>query len=80
MKERAERIKAIARAKVKAEKAKRFESFKMPRVGDLLWHIPTGLLAYCDGKSDDGHTLMSFPGEKTSHEYTKKALVNNFKY
>lgn len=75
---KAERARIKARAE--AKKLKQRKAFRMPKVGDLLYYIPTGRLAYCDGKSDNEHILMSFPGEDTPREYTKSEIVNNFRY
>lgn len=71
---------ARARAKAEAKKIQQLKAFKMPRVGDLLYHITTNILAYCDGINDDGYFLMSFPGENVPHEYAKHEIISNFRY
>lgn len=68
------------RAKAEAEKLKQRRAFRFPKVGDLLYDNATNRLVYCDGKSDNQHILMSFPGEDTPREYTKSEIVNNFRY
>lgn len=73
---KAERI----RAKAEAEKLKQHKSFRFPKIGDLLYDNATNRLAYCDGISDNGHILMSFPGEDTPREYAKSEIINNFRY
>ena len=72
---KAERI----RAKAEAEKLKQRRAFRFPKVGDLLYDNATNRLAYCDGESNNGRTLMSFPGEEP-HEYTRLEIINHFRY
>lgn len=75
---KAEKTRAMAKAR--ADKIKQLKSFRMPKVGDLLYHIPTGRLVYCDGYNYKGHVIMSFPGEDTPREYAKSEITSNFKY
>lgn len=71
---------ARAKAKAEAEKIKSYKEFRIPKVGDLLYHIATNRLAYCDGINDDGYFIMSFPGENVPHEYAKHEIISNFRY
>lgn len=59
----------------------RIERISHIQIGDLLFYIPSGRLAYCT-KVDRKHKLayMSFPGEGKSTEYSFANIAITFRY
>lgn len=65
--------------KTKRKKSNLKSENRMPVVGDLMYSLETGRLAYCEGYI--GNTvLMTFPGNEVPNEYTVNEIKTRFKY
>lgn len=65
--------------KTKHKKSNLKSEDRMPVVGDLMYSLETGRLAYCEGYRGN-IVLMTFPGNEVPNEYTIDEIKTRFKY
>lgn len=59
----------------------RLERISHIQVGDLLFHIPSGRLAYCtEVNRERRYASMMFPGEEKSSNYSFADIAVTFRY